>query len=708
MHRIIFFIIILVFLPFKVCAQEYNKVHILHINDANGNINPIQIDNKIKAGGILKLADFVRSFRKKNDNNTIFISSADIIAPMPDSSKNNGKIYIDFFNKVKLDIWSPGDYDFLYGLDALKKRVSEANFQVVNTNLFYKNSKENIFKPYTIIEKCNYKFLFLGVTNLSSYEQLPDDVRLNVEIKDPLEAINNTLENLNEDYDFVVLIAQLSNEDKASILKKTKVDLIVGSIGKISESDLITFSTFNNKYSVITPGYTTSVGQVDLIYDKEKNNINVVNLKNNLLIAEKYNEDISDIQEIINKYYDESDKEPLASFITAPTRIQSYEFINYSIHEICNCEITIFPNDFFMRGYYFSKEINKYDIFSIIPVPSKVNKIKLNGIDLKNFIKNLEIGNYTISGYKDGKVNNVTISNSENYILCTNEQTYRKNKILKEQRDVYTTSENINQLLYKYIINSKNKVFDINKEKNFDNWKFIFKLDLDPQFLNVNLKDGTDYNYLVWKGDKNAISWGGVSNFFLRKYWDTNEFDNRLTIEFRQQQTANTSIEKFADSIQLNSIFRKRFFNNIIVPFTETKISSFFINPKPDKPHQVLFELNTGLLHDLIFGFKIREGLEIRKNLLDQTLPWQFGGFFSLNFTNNISFLKEEFEGKLYLPVDGKTLITEIQNRITYPVSNLFNLYYQINLYNETFDYTKMAIRQNAGISLRLDNPFTF
>lgn len=706
MYRIIFLIFFLIFLPFKINAQESEKISILHINDANGNINPIQIDGKFSSGGILRLTDFVRSFRKSN--NSIFVSSGDMIAPMPDSSKNKGKIYIDFFNKLGLDVWSPGDYDFLYGFDELKKRVNEANFPVISTNLFYKNSEQNIFKPYVIIEKYGRKFLFLGVTNLNSYEQLPDDVKSNIEIKKTLDSINNVLENIKEEYDFIVLIAQLNNEDKAEILKKTKVDLVVGAIGRIAESDLISFSTFNGKYSAITLGYTSSIGQIDLEHNKEKNRFIIKNLKNNILLKENYDEDVFDIKEIIDKYYDEADKLPLASFNISPTKIQSYHFINFSIHKMSNCEVTAFPNNFFMRGYYFDKEINEHDIFSVIPVPSKLKKIRINGTELKNFIKSIELNDYTLSGYQENKVNNVAINNNENYILCTTEQTYRRNTILKDQKDVYTTNESINQLLYKYILDNKGKIFNIDNKEQFDDWKFIFRLDLDPQFLNVDLKDSTDYNYLVWKGDKNAVSWGGISNLFLRKYWDTNEFDNRLTLEFRQQQTANTAIEKFADSIQFNSILKKRLFSNIIIPFTETKISSFFINPKPDKPHQVLLELNTGLLHELPLGFKFREGLEVRKNLLDQTLDWQFGGFISLNFVNNIFFFREEFEGKLYLPVGGKILITEIQNRISYPISNLFNLYYQINLYNETFDFGKIAVRQNAGITIKFDNPFVF
>ncbi|GIW21536.1 MAG: hypothetical protein KatS3mg068_0543 [Candidatus Sericytochromatia bacterium] len=702
--RLLLIVIFTIFISFKAIAQE--DISILHINDANGNINPIKVDGKFSAGGILQLADFVRSFNK-SQKNTIFVSSSDMIAPMPESSKNKGRIYIDFFNKVGLDIWSPGDYDFLYGLDNLKEITKNANFNIINTNLVYKHTKKNIFKPYVIIEKLNKKFLFLGVTNLNSYEQLPDDVKNNIQIIKPIDAINEALNNIDENYDFVILLAQLNNEEKVEIMKKTKVDLIIGSIGRIVESDIMTFSTFNNKYSVITSGYTISVGQVDLSINNNK--VFVKNLKNNLLLEkDDYQEDILDIKEIIRKYKDDSDKVTLAKFSSSPNRQQSYQFINTSIHRLCNCEITIFPNNFFMRGYYFEQEINEHDIFSVIPVPSKLKKIKINGYDLKNFIKSIELNDFTISGYLNNKVNNVPISNNENYILCTTEQTYRKNPILKEQKDVYTTSESINQLLYKYILDNKGKVFDLSKEEKFDDWKIIFKLDLDPQFLNVDLKKDTDYNYLVWKGDKNALSWGGVSNLFIRRYWDDYEFDNRITLEFRQQQTGSTAIEKFADTIQYNSFFKKRFFNSIIIPFTETKISSFFINPKPEKPHQILLELNTGLLHELPFGFKFREGLEIRKNLLDTTLDWQFGGFISLNFINNIFFLKEEFEGKLYLPVGGRLFITEIQNKITYPISNLFNLYYQINLYNETFDFSKMAIRQNAGIGIKLDNPFIF
>ncbi|MEK7433969.1 MAG: hypothetical protein AABZ74_12605, partial [Cyanobacteriota bacterium] len=191
----------------KPAYSENNDISILHINDTNGNIEPIHTsildhnmsankdedldeNNKktLESGGFARIYNFVSNQRKKNPF-TLFVSSGDIIAPMPISAKNKGQIDIKLLNMTGLDVWSPGNFDFMYGFKELEKRVSEANFKVISSNIFLKKTNKTWLPPYTIIEKNNKKIAFLGVTSLRYLNNFPADVSENILVKSPLETI---------------------------------------------------------------------------------------------------------------------------------------------------------------------------------------------------------------------------------------------------------------------------------------------------------------------------------------------------------------------------------------------------------------------------------------------------------------------------------------------------------------------------------------
>lgn len=712
MKKIFLSFIFIIFLVFPVFSQTENKFSILHICDTNGNIDSVftkSPDGKVvESGGLARVSYFVKDFRENNPD-TFFVSSGDIIAPMPGSSRTKGKLTIKLLNMAKLDVWSPGNYDFLYGFNEINQRISEAEFNVISTNLYLKSTGKPWLKPYVILEKNGKKIAFLGATPFLYFNNVPEDVIENIEVKSVFDSVKETASQIKGQVDFIVLIAQMNNDAKTEILNNTDVDLIVGGIELYKESEIMNFRTRNHKVSAVTPGYTTTVGQVNIDLSEKPS---IKRVTEHFLDFERYSldkisEKVKDVIDVIYDYRKSIKDQVIGNFTKSPSIEESHRFVANVLRNSTNSDLTVLRNAFFLRRAKLYPEITKERVFTMVHLPVKGVKIRINGSDLKAFFNSINRNEYVFSGIEGNLINGVSINNSEKYFLVTDEILARNNLILKERGTPFLTDENINQIILSFFEKNKDKPIDFNQLDNYDSWKAGFNLDIDPQFLKVELPKEGKYNYLAWRSDQTATRWGGLFTGFFRRYWSQNQFENILEAEFRQQQTGTAPISVYADRLRFTSTFNRLWIPDLLTPFAEVKVSTLFTNPDPKKNYLLFGQVVTGFTHSFPFGIKIREGVELRKNFLDDKLPWMIGGALGLQFNNSFYFVRESLDAKIFIPFNYNTFVTDIENRLSFQ-AGFFNIFYKINLYNESSDLKNWALRHNIGIGLSLDNSFSF
>ena len=81
-------------------------------------------------------------------------------------SLTKGALVIDIMNKMGYDFVTVGNHEFDYGMEELAKRMAEADFRIIASNVLYSGSKENIFADipeYIIKEYGGTKVAFLGI-----------------------------------------------------------------------------------------------------------------------------------------------------------------------------------------------------------------------------------------------------------------------------------------------------------------------------------------------------------------------------------------------------------------------------------------------------------------------------------------------------------------------------------------------------------------
>ncbi len=696
--------------------QANNQINILHINDINGNLKATELvkDDETSGelkGGYARIAYFSKKFREKKPF-TLFLSGGDVLGPTPFSSRSKGKVVIDMFNMSGLDVWSPGTYDFLYGYSEINQRIKESKFAVVNTNIFNKKTGKNWIKPYIILEKNNKKIAVLGVTTLDLFSNMPDSIKENFEVKSPFEIIKPLSKELKKEVDLVILIAQMNMGDKAEILNKTDVDFIIGSVGMASESSLTSISIPNGKFAISTQGNCWAVGQVTVQWNKDKS-IEYKNVKQNIMDSNLYPDKLLEkyVAPIINKLseYENKIDNVIGSFNKPINRDEALKFIANVMRYSSQSDITIMNKTFFLRGAFLSNDITKESIYTMIHLPFKSVRLKVSGSALKSYLKNHGIDNNMITAGIDGlNINGNTINDSDSYFVATEESFFKSQIFWKDINSFSYSEKPINDLVYDYILDKKNVPIDVDKLNDYSLWKSSFSVDFDPTLLNITLPDNAPATYLTWKGDQNAARWGGLVSTGLKRFWQSSRFENLLEFELRQQQTGINKIEKYQDRIKIDSIYTTEFLSGLINPFMNLRISSFFINPEISKPHPFLTEFSGGVSHNLPLGFRLKEGLEVRKDLFNPAVPLQVGAVFGIGLNNKVFFINENFESKIYIPSDLSIIVTDIESKSTIPIGSFANLFYKVNLYNESKDFKLWAVRHNIGLNFKFDVPFTF
>lgn len=136
---------------------ETVKIAFVQTNDID------RMEEKDGRGGFARLAALVKAERAKGP--TLFVHSGDTISPSLLSGIDHGAHIIDILNKMKLDVFTPGNHEFDFGPEVFRERMAETTFPVITSNIREKNGSQPAhILDQQIIEVQGIKIGFYGLT----------------------------------------------------------------------------------------------------------------------------------------------------------------------------------------------------------------------------------------------------------------------------------------------------------------------------------------------------------------------------------------------------------------------------------------------------------------------------------------------------------------------------------------------------------------
>jgi len=114
-------------------------------------------------GGFARLMALVKAERAKGP--TFFVHSGDTLSPSLLSGIDHGAHIIDILNKMKVDVFTPGNHEFDFGPQVFRDRIAETKFPVITSNIRDRNGNqpEHTF-DHQITEVSGIRIGFYGLT----------------------------------------------------------------------------------------------------------------------------------------------------------------------------------------------------------------------------------------------------------------------------------------------------------------------------------------------------------------------------------------------------------------------------------------------------------------------------------------------------------------------------------------------------------------
>ena len=173
-----YFIIVITFLTGSVWASDTVDLVVLHINDTHGKLSPYNLGGH-NIGGIGRLSTLVKQVRAENPGRVLLLHAGDIFSRgEPVVIYTVGYVNLLAFEKMGFDAITPGNGEFYFGIENLKRQTSRVSTPFVHANVTYKHHDGLIFPPYLIKEIQGVKVGILGLGLIRPWHQSYSDAEV--------------------------------------------------------------------------------------------------------------------------------------------------------------------------------------------------------------------------------------------------------------------------------------------------------------------------------------------------------------------------------------------------------------------------------------------------------------------------------------------------------------------------------------------------
>ena len=143
--------------PEKPAEERTDDIYIFYTSDVH-----CGVEENLRLASVKSLVDET----KAEHEYVTLVDLGDFLQGDTLGSLSNGRLIIDIMNKMEYDFATVGNHEFDYGMEELGQRLSEADFQVIASNVIYTGSTKNIFEDipeFVIRDYGGTKVAFLGV-----------------------------------------------------------------------------------------------------------------------------------------------------------------------------------------------------------------------------------------------------------------------------------------------------------------------------------------------------------------------------------------------------------------------------------------------------------------------------------------------------------------------------------------------------------------
>ena len=283
------------------------KLVLVFTNDTHGADVAIP-EESIGTAGVSKIAKDYKAAGAQ----VILISAGDAIQGDPLVNLSKGLTSINFMNYAGYDIMVPGNHEFDFGYDNLKKLEESADFTILSSNILDKDSGQPVFTENMIIDSQVGKIGIFGLTTPETYTKSNPKNVSSLNFLAGQELYENAQEQVDKlteaGADYIICVAHLGIDDSSKPNRSVDVIENVKGIDLLIDGHSHSVLEGNKDHDTILVSTGTKLFNVGVaIIDKDKISTKLISASDYSEVDEMVNASINlvaaEIDELLSKTF---------------------------------------------------------------------------------------------------------------------------------------------------------------------------------------------------------------------------------------------------------------------------------------------------------------------------------------------------------------------------------------------------------------------
>lgn len=147
-------------------ARDGARLRIIATNDLHGALEAAHTTRGKPVGGAEAMAASIERAQRECSSPcvTLLVDAGDMFQGTAESNLAHGRPVVELYNALGYAAAAVGNHEFDWGLDTLRKRMSEARFAILGANVRYRNGRDVQWIPDdTIVQRGPYRIGIIGV-----------------------------------------------------------------------------------------------------------------------------------------------------------------------------------------------------------------------------------------------------------------------------------------------------------------------------------------------------------------------------------------------------------------------------------------------------------------------------------------------------------------------------------------------------------------
>lgn len=535
------FSLTLSFLSYRGESLQAEEVSIFYSADILGQVEPIQDENGNAVGGAVRLG-YIISSKGKELGSFLLLDAGNAVGPGSFVRFSNGLGQIRIMNRVGYTAMALGEMEFMYGPEALKKCINEANFPLLSANVIYKDTGKYLAEPYFIYNTSDG--LKVGITAVTDADiPLSAYGFSDIEVDYPSAYLSEIIDTLKTEKrcDLIVVLSNLGEEEDKKLAESVQdIDIIIGSGVRALSPSRVYQSIPQDIDKGVSMFYSTplitTVGKISLEVEKHNGLVKITNvnfesfyLNEESCPPDLIEEEVPELKEFVEKDIIEpykSREEIIIGEVKEGETIKLTDLVLLLMQKKTDAEFALSDHGlfgWFLKDVILQGKIKEYDIDEGIPYSDDLVLVKMTGSDILDIIGHHEeqIGTTKELVFSSGfdpenqKINGRDMDDYEEYMVAVNDY-------LASQGAGYTMfGDEDAELIKDTDIKIRDLVLDYIKEKSAKGQKVsLSELEQWAEKTRWKYRVYLSGELDVFSKGKNADSYSDINQFSSYRYYE--------------------------------------------------------------------------------------------------------------------------------------------------------------------------------------------